>query len=199
MIKFSDIPPREQEILVRLPYRVGMWISMSDDGGGDDADEQEQQALEVLITAYVQDFCKSEFVQMIMEQTVAHKSEWRNWEQNIESVPEECEQVITFLSDKLDDKELRAFRDNLFEIGYSVAIAYREVDDQAARVRFGVYLKMWINRLFAVIKGEAAQSEDEALNISESEHKALAVLDRALTFERNVVTTHVDVTGISAS
>lgn len=178
----SDLSVAEQDMLIRLPYRVGVWVSESDEGGGDDADALEKQALNVLITAYVEDFCKSEFVQRVMEQTVAQKDRWSQWEDDISSVPEECKHVMGVLSDRLPYKELNAFKDNLYEIGYSVAMAYREFDDEASGVvKLTTYVKLWIERVLASLKGDVAQSEDEALNISNSERIALNTLYDALT------------------
>ncbi|MBL4589680.1 MAG: hypothetical protein JKY11_06360 [Alphaproteobacteria bacterium] len=181
MIDFSNLTASEKELIVRLPYRVGVWISESDDLGGEDADLIEQQALIVIITAYVEDFCKTEFVQRVMEQTVAHKAEWSSWHENIDTVPDECRKVMHFLSGKIPDKEIMAFRANLTEIGYSVAMAYREFDDEASfTIRIQTYLRLWLERVSALIKGDVVQSQDEFLNISASERIALERLSEVL-------------------
>ncbi len=187
MIDFAKIPAHEKDLIIKLPYRVGVWVSESDDVGGEEADVQEIQTLKALIVAYVEDFLKTEFVQLVMEQTVSHRNEWDSWAMNVETVPEECKQVVEFLDGKLSEKELVAFKNNILEIGYSVAMAYREFDDEAGLgEKFRVYLALMIDRLRAVITKEAVQSSVEALNISAAEQEALDKIKSSL-FLDNVI------------
>ena len=55
--------PKQRELIVSLPYRVGLWISESDTSGGDEADEAERNALHLMMTGYAEDFLKSEVVE----------------------------------------------------------------------------------------------------------------------------------------
>ncbi len=174
MIDFTTFSSHEKDLLIRLPYRVGMWLSESDAGGGDEAAFQEKQALQSIIIAYAEDFCKSEAAQLIMEQTIRHKDSWDSWNENIESVPDECREAMITLSRTLPLKELSSFKDNLIEIAYSVAMVYREFDDEASfGERLKTYITLWIERLQAFLQGNAIQSQDEILNISPHERKAL--------------------------
>ena len=66
-----DLEPDIRQTLIRLPYRIGYWLSQSDSTGGDESDEIELQAMESLILAYGEDVCKSEFTQSVMEKTIA--------------------------------------------------------------------------------------------------------------------------------
>ncbi len=189
MIDFSTIPAPEKEMIIRLPYRVGLWVSESDDIGGEESDLRELQTLKIVLISYVEDFCKSEFVQRVMEQTVAQKKDWETWGDDIPSVPQECKQVMSFLSGKIPSKELTSFQDNLIEIGQSVAMAYREFDDEnPLGERIQIYLKLWSARLRAFLKGEALVSQDELLNISVREQDALDALVKSFSsvLEENV-------------
>ena len=188
----TAFPKEKTDSLIRLPYRVGLWVSESDDTGGDEADEKELIVLQSLIMAYAQDFCKSEFVQGLMEETVKHRSQWESWHANTEQVEQECRELIYFLQDHLPKKELNAFKANLYEIGYSVAMAYREFDEDTPFVeKLKAYLTLWIAQVRAALSGTAPKTEDEILNISSSEKMALDKLKNALGyfFEEEAVNT----------
>jgi len=48
----------QRTLLVSLPYRAGLFVSQSDNAGGDDSDDAEMQALDNIITGYSQEiFC----------------------------------------------------------------------------------------------------------------------------------------------
>ncbi len=128
MTALADIPQEKHQSLIALPYRVGMWISFSDLDGGADAEESELQACENMIAAYVEDFCKSEFVHGLMVQTLKQRHEWDTWKMDLSNVPEECAEILNYLRITIGDAETSAFVDNLIEIGFSVALAYRESD-----------------------------------------------------------------------
>lgn len=187
MVALSGFSASQQELLVRLPYRVGVWISESDDVGGADADAQEIQVLQALIVAYVQDFCKTEFVQVVMEETVAQKDKWETWHGDIDQILDECRSVMEFLDDSLSQKEIAAFRDNLIEIGYSVAMAYCELNDEASLVvKVSAYLGIWIEKIRRALTGAGEKAQEEYLNISALEQKALDELVQALSLRHNI-------------
>ncbi len=123
---FCRLNDEEKSLLVPLPYRVGYWISQADLSGGDEADRLELATLECLITSYSQDMCKSEFMQLLMEETVKNKKNWTEWQKNIAKVPEECRRALALLAGRLDEKCQAGFRENLMEIALSVAGAYKE-------------------------------------------------------------------------
>ncbi len=176
-----------RQIVVKLPYRVGLYISMSDQSGGNDSDEAEMAALANVVTYYVEDFCKSEFAQSVMLETLRHKDEWPSWQVNIEGVHDDCVKVFDALTDQLDMKEIVAFKHNLLEIAIAVAMAYREFDDSDPWVdRFKIYLSILVDRIKAMIKGEEVQSFDQMLNISRDEKAAINRLAVTLGVEHKV-------------
>jgi hypothetical protein len=109
------------------------------------------------------------------------------WQEKIEIVPEEIRKVLDFLVDKLDGKELTAFKNNLLEIAIAVAQAYREFDvSQPLTERVQVYLSILIARIKALIKGQEIQSHDALLNISRDEKMAINLLADALGVEYRI-------------
>lgn len=181
MLNMNDFTTEQHKLLVALPYRVGLWVSSSDSSGGDDADEAEKQALKAIVTGFAQDFLKSEFVQRLMEETIAHTPEWSGWETGLENVPDECAQAVEILAEKLDRKELMSFKLTMVEIATSVAMAYCEIEERdgmAASMR--IKAMMLLDRLRAMITGGDVRSEEEILNISSAERQALKTLALAL-------------------
>ena len=164
------------EKVIRLPYRIGFWMSQSDQTGGDESDELEQAALESVILSYGEDVLKSEFTQSIMEKTVALYEEWDKWEENIQDVPKECETVMYLLSIEIGPKELNDFKESLFEVAETVAMAYREIEEEDDFLN-NVYtqIRIWQKKWDAFVK-KYEFSLDHVLNISPSEEEALRTL-----------------------
>lgn len=168
----DDLPQETREILIRLPFRVGMWISQVDRTGGSEAVAREREALDTIVTAYAEDYLKSEFVQRLMEATLAQRAEWDGWTVAMEQVPNECDRVVKILSDHLPVREVSTFKNNLMEIAVAVAMAYRE--SQPAATAMGGFTRL----MGHLLGGFRTATADE--NISALEHQALKELARTL-------------------
>ena len=179
--QLDQLGPADREFMIRLPFRIGMFISQSDTSGEGESDEAEKLALEMVVTSYAQDFCKSEFVQQVMNETVEWKDDWPDWSTDIHEVPGECREMMSILADKLPMKDLNAFKQNLYGIGRSVALAYREDDHKNGvlgailqRLRFYSYQRSMKKA------GVEPLHWEEFLNISSAERNALEILERSL-------------------
>lgn len=188
MHRLDQFSEDQRKMLIALPYRVGLWVSSSDSSGGDDADEAEQIALQTIVQGFAEDFLKSEFVQRLMEQTVAHRSEWPQWGAHLDEVPAECSRAIELLLEDIDRKELTSFKLTLMEIATAVAMAYREIDTQGnLAIRMRVMAHVMKDRMQAMIGRRKAKTLDELLNISEYEQDALHRLAEALDLSADIV------------
>lgn len=186
-MSLQDLSPEIGTLLIKLPYRVGLFISMSDKTGGGESDEAELRALENVVTYYVEDFCKSEFAQSIMLETLRNKVDWPNWQVDINHVPEDCKKVFDALADQLEMKDIIAFKNNLLEIAVAVAMAYREFDASEPWIeRFKVYLALLIERVKMMLKGQDLPSADQMLNISLEEKAAINLLADTLGIQYKV-------------
>jgi hypothetical protein len=173
----EQFPDDIRRLLVRLPYRVGYYISSSDKTGGEESSAKEIEALENLVTFYVEDTLKSEFAQEVMIETLRGKRDWSAWSEGVQTVPEECVKVFAFLADKIDRRDEFAFKNNLLEIGVAVALAYREFDQmESLGEKIETYFAVLMRRVKALFSGEKAQSFDVYLNISREEKAALNLL-----------------------
>ncbi len=166
MVELDKFPTETYQLLVTLPYRVGLYVSMSDQSGGSTSEEKELQALENIVTFYVEDTLKSEFAQSVMLVTLQNKVNWPNWNTDIGNVPEECKYILGYLEDRLEARDLLAFKNNLLEIAVTVAMAYRE----SSTTSFADRIKSFFS------PQKSANSNNQALNISKAEKTALNTL-----------------------
>lgn len=181
MTRLADLPEDIQSLIVKLPFRVGYYISSSDKTGGDEADVAEMQALQNIVTFYVEDTLKSEFAQEAMTEMLRRRKDWENWKEHVEVVPEECLKMSEALVGTVDLKEVYAFKSNLLEIAISVAHAYREFDDKVSAIeKISTYLSILFQRVSALLKGEEMPSNDTMLNISREERMAIGLIADSL-------------------
>lgn len=152
-----------------LPYRVGLWLSTLDHGGGDLADEIEGLALVHAIEAISRN-SESPFAAYICRQTLLHRGGWLSWSENLAQVPEEAQAAVQDLARRIPSEDVDEYRVALFQIAVRVARAYRERDLPESS---GV--SSFVGRLL----GRESVSEvemDTALNISPLEKRALFYL-----------------------
>lgn len=178
----KSLSEEEQALLIQLPYRVGLFISSSDSSGGAEAEMKEHNALSSVVMSFVEDTCKSEFAQSVMELTLGQRARWSEWKQAIDSVPAESARAIALLIDRIDRKYIEAFKNNLIEIGIAVAIAHREDEraDLAAVLSITV-----IEKLKSLMGFGGSLSSDLQQNISAKEKQALDILAHELGLPKN--------------
>lgn len=168
----DQFPPDIYKTIVALPYRVGLYISMSDRTGGSVSEDRELAALENIVTFFVEDALKSEFAQTVMLSTLQHKAHWADWRENIDDVLNETVEILGYLEDRIDGRNLTAFRNNLLEIAITVANAYRET--QATR-SFTARLKDLLTK-----RHTRSDVNHAHMNISQAEKDALNLLADSL-------------------
>ncbi len=176
----------QKTLIVSLPYRVGLWVSQSDDTGGDEASEKEHTALSNILDGFSQQVFGSELLQYIMNETVTRKHEWPQWEQRLDDVPKDSMAALDVLRDYVDGKEVNAYVIRLMEIGEAVAMAFSEYEDSSLGEKFSIYSSYILYRLKARFKKQPSKSFDQFLNVSASERKALNALARSLGTTYNV-------------
>lgn len=169
------------ETLASLPYRTGLLIGEGDTTGGQDASDAEMRALESIVTGYVEDFCKSEFVEELMRAMLARRERWDSWRSNIDNVPAEARAAIDLIATRIDKKQVAALKHNLIEIAFAVAMAYREYDPQGPMLqKFRAHLDYRMQAFKARRKNQKILPMEDALNISRAEQKLILALEEAL-------------------
>lgn len=181
MTILDQMTDEKRDLVASLPYRVGLWISESDQSGGDNSDEQELKTLDGLIQGFSGDVFGSELLQYIMADTVAKRDQWARWSQNLDDVPGDCEKAVDILRMYADEKEVNAYVSRLMEIAEAVALAFREQEGNLSPLQS---LILYIDYLFFRMKAKKHQPQmksfDQFLYISPHERKALNEIARRL-------------------
>jgi hypothetical protein len=169
----------EQSLLVTLPYRAGLWISMSDTTGGAMADAQERATLARIIAASARGNFNSPFVHEVMKSCFERRAEWPQWRDNIDRIPRECQQVVGALEGRLNGRDVLAYRQEIMSIANNVARAFREQAPGGEGGAFGHRARGMLDALIGLIRREKFDKVD-LLNISVKEDVALGTLAEAL-------------------
>jgi hypothetical protein len=187
MAYLKEFSKEDADLLVALPYRVGLWVSSSDNTGGGDADEKELEALQQTITGIVHGMFESAFVHEVMAETFLRRDEWRGWGMNLRDIPGECKNAVALIQGKLPQRDVDAYKRILMHIGVEVAKAFREYDSSEPLLsRVIRMISIGIDRLLGTIHGEKYVSS-QLLNISYEEDLALNTLAQALRGEVNEI------------
>lgn len=178
----DSLGPEQQDMIVSLPYRVGLWVSHADSAGGDEASEKELEALSNIIQGFGADVFGSEAIQSIMNETVSRRDKWDDWAHNYKNVPEDCKKAVYYLGQYGSDKDVTMFQTYLMEIGEAVALAFRERDEENSFFEeMHVHIVYWMSRLRAMLGSNVpARTIDDFLNVSHRERRALQSLAAAL-------------------
>ena len=178
ILDFLDhISDKERNILVRLPYRVGLYVSEADSSGGDAADQQEKQTLANIINGFASDIFGAEATQHVISATVKAQISWPEWEETLEAVPSEARHAIHVMKQHVGEKEARAFGLQMYDIAEAVAMAFTEVEYlQTYQQRLAASLRYFKARYFDGVD----QSYDVFISISLREREALKALADAL-------------------
>jgi len=177
----NNLNDDQRETMVSLPYRVGLYVSMADETGGEEALQEEHKALESILAGMNAQMFSAENVQAIMNETLNRRADWPGWAGNLKAVPEECSRMVDLLRAHAGDKDLTAFQGYLMEIAEAVALAFRERSaNMPPREALRVYWLYGVEKIRAHLSGGQAPSFEHFLNISALERKALNELATCL-------------------
>ena len=178
----GNLSEDERDLVISMPYRVGMYVSNADETGGDEAHLKEFESLMNILTGISEDFCKSEIMQKILYETVGSKTKWRLWNADLDKVPEQCEHIVDLLSPLVDQQsDILSVKETLLDIGVAVAMAFREADDDVdqATIDTGFFGKLR-QGLSAILPKAESDARFEHLNISKAERAVLAKITKVL-------------------
>ena len=182
----DQLSAAQRTLIVSLPYRAGLWVSVSDQAGGDEAHNKELTALANLIDGFAQQVFGSELLQYIMSETLKRKDEWGQWSQDIENLPGECEQALSILRDYVDEKDVTVYAMRLMELAEAVAVAFQEHPIPTGTQKLQLYGSYLMNIFKARLQKIPAKSFEQFLSISKDERKALERLATALHVQYSV-------------
>lgn len=177
---FSQLSPEDEQLLISLPYRAGLFVSFSDVTGGWEAQESEIQSLTTILREYSEDFCKTEFSQKVLMECLQARGKWPSWSHNIDTVPDEARRTIDTLSPMFSDKEMNGFKEVIVDIALAVAMAFREVSEGLSSASRPSVIKNIMDRL----TGRGKADPLAHMNISPAEKVALGKLCKAIGYTR---------------
>lgn len=175
---FSQLSPADEEIIISLPYRIGLYVSHADVTGGWDAQDSEIQSLTAILRDYSNDFCKTEFSQKVLMDCLASRAKWPLWSHDVDTVPEQVFKIVTTLESMMSEKEIAGFCDVPTDTGIAVAMAFRE---GAGQETDRPIVQEILVRLTTVL---AEKDPLDHINISDSERSALKKLARAMRYSK---------------
>lgn len=182
MTHLSEFSGQESELLMSLPYKVGMYISYADDEDGEHDDVAEQKALKHCLKAIIPLYDEKPFVQDILKKSMSFQSEWERWGTQAFHAPREAEKAITLLRSKASLNELKSFRAALMEIATTVAQAHGEFssfDEEEQESGFSAL----VGKIVGGFSGLSKDDDNHPMNISASEDSAIQTLKEALTIK----------------
>lgn len=182
----DKLSPDQRTLIISLPYRVGLWVSHSDDTGGDEAQDKELTALSNILQGFSAQVFGSELIQYVMDETTKRKDSWPEWNNNVENVPEDCKRALEALRQYTEEKEVKAYAQRLIEIGEAVALAFREYEDQSFSDQLKVYASYIMTKIRSKLTKQPVKSFEQFLNISMNERRALATLASALETQYSI-------------
>jgi len=179
---FENLSLDEKRLIVRLPYRIGLYVSEADQSGGEDSDVQEKKTLSNIIHGFAQDVMGAESIQHVISATVMLVDQWGDWHEDLSLVPAECGEAMQIMRQHVSDKDARAFAVQMYEIGEAIALAYQEYQSGdvlgALKMRYAHFKDQKLARKH----GLREKSYDEYTSISADERQALRLLSKGLGF-----------------
>ncbi len=180
---FPQFSEDQELMLISLPYRVGLYVSFADTSGGFEAQEAEMQSLSNILREFAEDFCKSEFSQKVLMESLRARALWPTWSQNIESVPEQARFITDMMEPEFDERAVRAFKEVLVEIAMAVAMAFREDKDDARDAKPAAF--SMLTNMLGRLMGTSNAGAFSHMNISKNERIALSRLCKAMNYQLN--------------
>jgi hypothetical protein len=173
MTQLVAFTAEETDLLVSLPYRVGVWISHADDIEGEADDERESKALHSCIKAIAKIHQEQALIVEIMAETLRRRAQWNDWTENSFHALTEAQKAVAVLRTKGTATDIKHYRAALMEIAASVARAHSE---------FGAFDEAESEGIFTKIAGafSSLADADHPTNVSASEDSALSRLAAAL-------------------
>lgn len=168
----SDISREDRDLIVSLPYRVGVWMSHAEDEGGEVDDRREMKTLERILT----DIAKAEkvpvFVRELLDETISRRDRWPGWKESSFDVLPDCVRAVKILTANAGKADGNNFRRALKKIAASVAGAHGEFGFEEPRASL-------LRRLCGGLCSRKERAAD-FMNISAAEQDAMRRLVAAL-------------------
>ncbi len=164
--------PRDKQFIAKLIYRCAMWVSLSDEDGGNTAQGIESRVVKARLQSLYRQFPNGSDEREIIGITLSNTQHWKAWSNDLIELLQEIQVAKPILTPSL--------RQIMFSVARDVATAFQERSGVSA---LAVKASVVIRGMFS--KRSSRLSPQEVANISASERAALRELAEALEIENS--------------
>jgi hypothetical protein len=174
MTTLSSFTPEDADLIVSLPYRVGMHVSYSEDESGELDDTLEMKALETQLREVAEQQADG-LVKEIASATLNSKEKWEVWSQGVFNIEPLCEKAIVVLKNKADTDEIKGYVRLCLEVASGVAEAYGEFGDDESEEGTG-----FVGKIMGAVFGDKSREANHPMNVSAAEDSAIERIGAAM-------------------
>ncbi len=174
MSQLAAFTPEDVELLVSLPYRVGINVSHTEDEEGEVDDEREMEALNECFKQIAKLHQASPLVSEVAREILRRKDQWVRWSQGAFNVAPDCEKALRVLKPVVNGQEFKSYKKMLIEVATSVAQAYGEFGE--VREKKGFFGRV----MEKVVSSFANDDKNHPMNVSAAEDTAIGLIQAAL-------------------
>jgi len=187
MTILSSYTPEEVDLIISLPYRVGMNVSYSEDESGDVDDVLEMKALESVLQNVVQreaespDSLTGEIAQAVLDS----RDKWESWGQGVFNIEPLCEKAVLTLRKQASIEEAKEYIHMCLDVATSVAQAYgefgeHEYDPVPEEEQTGLIGSI-VKEISKLVSGKhTVQQAGHPMNVSAAEDTAITRITAAM-------------------
>lgn len=172
MTDISAFSEEDKDLIMSLPYRVGLHVSYAEDEEGEADDEQELGALVGVLEHIASEH--EGLDQQIAQGILDRKDQWENWGQGVFVIEPKCEKAVLAMQKYASEDEVKAYVKMVIEVATAVAEAYGEFG-QGAEKKEG--FSKFIGNVFG---GFSKDDANHPMNVSAAEDTAIASIAAAL-------------------
>ena len=178
MTQLSSFSDDDREIIVSLPYRVGMHMSYAEDEDGERDDELEISALKACISEVAKLENRHDLIKEISAEILKREDSWDAWSQGVFNIEPQCEKAMAVIKSCANDDEVDDYIKMVLEVASAVARAYGEFGEEPEPEK-GFFGKV-MSRIMGDYSGMSLDDANSPMNVSAAEDGAIATISEAL-------------------
>ncbi len=180
----NALTPEEQDFVIGLLYRAGIWVSHADDDASTEHDDELEAAALQKVLYYIHRHPQKygAVIAQLAEEALQHTVSWKRWATQGDTFLADISKGVQILSFHFNAEEVLNFKRAMMLVGTGVAKSCRERADYAEAEAgvFGIIADK-INSFMSAVMDRNSFRE---LNISPEEDTALNKLHQALASAR---------------
>ncbi len=178
MTQLSSFSDDDRELIVALPYRVGMHMSYAEDEDGERDDELEIRALKSCISEVAKLENRQDLIKQISAEILSRQDSWDAWSQGVFNIVPQCEKAVDIMKAHANDDEFEDYIKMVLEVASAVARAYGEFGEEPEAEK-GFFGKA-MSKIMGGYSGMSSDDINHPMNVSAAEDSAIAAISAAL-------------------